>query len=238
MPWSSKSKLLEGVAVRPDGEALKIPIKKIVILPEEVEKNNEESSALLNEAKIKAQEIINAARREAEIIREDAKAKGYQQGYTEGQATARQEFEKLQATLKEEYEKKIAEKVLEINREREKIIKGVEQEIIAFIETSLEKLLGELPEAVTLFYRKWLVDALAKFSQKMVPVIQVSPADREKIEEILQQQGLEEKIPVITDTDLPAGTVVVKGEENYVISLKIFADEILEKLKAGAYGDE
>ncbi|GAV26159.1 hypothetical protein ciss_20920 [Carboxydothermus islandicus] len=238
MPWSFKSKLLEGVAVRPDGEAQKIPVKKIVILPEDVEKNYDESSALLNDAKIKAQEIIDAARREAEIIREDAKAKGYQQGYTEGQAKARQEFEKLQAALKKEYEKRIEEKILEINREREKIIKGLEQEIIAFIETSLEKLLGELPEAVILFYRKWLVSALAKFSQKMVPVIQVSPTDREKIEELLQQQGLEEKIPVISDTDLPAGTVVVKGEENYVISLKIFVDEILEKLKAGVYGDE
>ena len=46
MLWSSKSKLLEGVAVRPDGEAQKIPLKKIVILPEDEEKNDGESSAL------------------------------------------------------------------------------------------------------------------------------------------------------------------------------------------------
>ncbi|GAV22562.1 FliH/SctL family protein [Carboxydothermus pertinax] len=234
MPWLFKSSLIAKEITQQEAKAAKVPVRKIQLTfgRESVEEHSE-TNEMLGKAKEEARRIIDRAQQEGEAIKEKARLEGFNQGYADGQQKAQKEYEKLATKLQAVFKKLTKQRILEIQQERQKILAELEPQIFNFVETALQKLLGELPEATTLFYRKWLGEALNRFKEKKLATIFVNPEEYGMIKNILEQNGAFNEIILLTEPEIAVGTVLLKGEENYVVSLKVFTEEILQKLRDG-----
>jgi len=234
MPWLSKSSLIAKEFTQPEVMPTKIPVKKIKLdINPENTAADDEAQEQLNTARNEAQKIVAKAQKDAEVILEKARSEGFNQGYADGQKKAQKEYERLETELKANFKKITEQRLFELQQERQKILAELEPQIINFFEVSLQKLLGEIPDAAELFYRKWLGEAIKQFTEKNLPTIFVNPEEYAQIKEILEQNGVFNEVVLLTEPEIEPGTVLLKGQGNYVVSLAVFTEEILEKLRDG-----
>ena len=233
MPWSSSKLITKDSIVKGQSDVAKIPVKKIPAVFDEGLAENGESLDFLKKAEEEAQKIIANAQEEASRIYEEAKKEGLALGFKEGQEKAQKEYLDLEKQLRQQYQNLTDRRLFEIQEERRKILADLEPQVISFLETILKKLLGELPEATYLFYRKWLDEALKQFSDKNPPTIMVNPEELTAVREIVEQNASISDVIILTEPELEPGTVVVRGQENYVVSLKVFLEEVVQKLRDG-----
>lgn len=209
--------------------------KNLQIQQNEIEASTEDSTSynvdleeikaqkelILEEAEIKCQEIIQNAKKEAEIILEDAyndsrnlyeKAKkdGYEEGYDEGFIKGKEEGYKEVENYIEDA-KSIKQEAM---REKNKLVKELEEQIVELVIQSIKKILNHEIEKNHSLLMNLIEKGLEKCTFTESLVIRVSEEDYELVHSsknkiYMMTEGIDE-IEVKSDASLPKGSVYIE----------------------------
>ena len=175
------------------------------------EEINKKCRQILEGAHIKANKIINDAKRDADTILKDAKNEGFQKGFEEGKKESEKKYYK---TIQE------AENVL-INAkiERKNIINSIENDIVDLIAETTRKIIIEKIEKDDKIFTNIVGNAISKFKADSQINIKVSPDDYQVLHE--QRSNLVKgnnikHIEIIKDTGLKRGDCILSSESEEI----------------------
>ena len=177
--------------------------KKRLIWDEAV--NEEYLSRVRTKAQDKAKEILAQAMREAEVLRSQAEAKGFDQGIRKAQA-------KVEAHL-EAGSNSLARALTALAGQGREVWKAREADLVNLIRLAVEKTLAlELSERRIESLNALLTDALERIESQRRLVIHVAPQDAEAITEMVERAR--DKHPdikhfrVMTDPGVDHGLII------------------------------
>lgn len=167
---------------------------------------------IINDAKTKANEIISKAENKKDDITKSAFDKGYNEGYSKG-------HEKGLATAKEEGLSKWEEKLTQFNTLRKELYdknrvfrEHLEKESVKLSVLITEKVLGDKTKNDEKAFLKLIKNAIDTVSTEKDVIIRISEDDYKKIAELnIKSKGVENKISFIKDPILEPGDCIIEG---------------------------
>ncbi|ADQ05390.1 H+transporting two-sector ATPase B/B' subunit [Caldicellulosiruptor owensensis OL] len=170
-----------------------------------------EAEELLNNARQEAQRIIDEANIRAQLILKQAQEDGYREGFEKGLLDAQKEYEKMLENI--EIQKAM------ILKERENILKDLENKVLLLVPRILEKVL-EREIRDRSFLQQYIKNAILQLSIRNSLTLRVSEEDfgyiSEKLEEILRGIDGVDKVDVKVDKALRSGDVVIETPYGFV----------------------
>jgi len=170
-----------------------------------------EAEELLSKAKQEAQRIIDEANTRAQLILKQAQENGYKEGFEKGLLDAQKEYKKMLENI--EIQKAM------ILKERENILKDLENEVLLLVPQILEKVL-EREIRDKSFLQQYIKNAILQLSIRNSLTLRVSEEDfeyvNEKLEEILRGIDGVDKVDIKVDKALRGGDVVIETPYGFV----------------------
>uniref|UniRef100_A0A7C5Z2C9 ATPase n=1 Tax=Caldicellulosiruptor owensensis TaxID=55205 RepID=A0A7C5Z2C9_9FIRM len=170
-----------------------------------------EAEELLNNARQEAQKIIDEANIRAQLILKQAQEDGYREGFEKGLLDAQKEYEKMLENI--EIQKAM------ILKERENILKDLENKVLLLVPQILEKVL-EREIRDKSFLQQYIKNAILQLSIRNSLTLRVSKEDfeyvNEKLEEILRGIDGVDKVDIKVDKALRSGDVVIETPYGFV----------------------
>jgi len=170
-----------------------------------------EAEELLSKAKQEAQRIIDEANTRAQLILKQAQENGYKEGFEKGLLDAQKEYKKMLENI--EIQKAM------ILKERENILKDLENKVLLLVPQILEKVL-EREIRDKSFLQQYIKNAILQLSIRNSLTLRVSEEDfeyvNEKLEEILRGIDGVDKVDVKVDKALRGGDVVIETPYGFV----------------------
>lgn len=170
-----------------------------------------EAEELLSKAKQEAQRIIDEANTHAQLILKQAQENGYKEGFEKGLLDAQKEYKKMLENI--EIQKAM------ILKERENILKDLENEVLLLVPQILEKVL-EREIRDKSFLQQYIKNAILQLSIRNSLTLRVSEEDfeyvNEKLEEILRGIDGVDKVDIKVDKALRGGDVVIETPYGFV----------------------
>lgn len=233
---------------------------EIRLLEEKVKKLSVEAQTLVDRAKKEADEIkkradeegkrlsqklLEEARKESEALKEEAYKKGYKEGYDKGFAQGYAEGMKAGKTEYDGLLSLLRGIIDEIGKSKEKILEGMEPEIIGIVKVVLRKiLLREVMFDEELVLRV-VKAAIKRLEERSKIVIRINPEDLPKVvekrEELFRSiEGLKE-LDIVEDSRVGRGGCMVEGPfgvvdariERQMEEVERFIDKILKEGRGG-----
>lgn len=167
---------------------------------------------IINDAKTKANEIISRAENKKDDITKSAFDKGYSEGYNKGK-------EKGLAIAKEEGLSKWKEKLTQFNTLRKELYdknkvfrEHLEKESVKLSIMITEKVLGDKTKDDEKEFSKLMKNALDTVSTEKDVIVRVSEDDYQKIAKLnIDPKGVNNKISFIKDPTLELGDCIIEG---------------------------
>jgi flagellar assembly protein FliH len=206
--------------------------------PKPKKRNQEERAA---QAHDEAEMIILAARNEAQILKDNAKAEalsirqkafsdgkreGYEEGLSEGKAEAKELIEDAQRALDEARE------------ERKRLLTNLESEVVGFVVKISERLVGNAsklnPEVIRLVMR----EALGAMPSKGEAKVMVSPSDYEAASRVIKEFSSYGKLVLVQDESLEPLECLVETPRGSITAsldgqMQSLKEDLLMILKGG-----
>lgn len=183
-----------------------------------------EAEEVLSKARQEAQRIVEQANIQAQSILQQARESGYKEGFEKGLLDAQREYEKLLEELE-------VQKVM-ILKERENMLKELEDKILLLIPHILEKVLEREINDKS-FLDQYIKNAVLQLSIRSNLAIKVSEDDYEyvtnKLDEILRGVDGVDRVDVKIDKALKSGDVVIETPYGFVeTGIKMRLEKIQE----------
>lgn len=167
---------------------------------------------IINDAQNKANKIINSAENKKEDIKKSAFDKGYSEGYNKG-------HEKGFAIAQGEGMSKWEEKLTQFNTLRKELYdknqafrEHLEKESVKLSILIAEKVLGDKTKNDEKEFLKLIKNALDTVATEKDVVIRVSESDYQKITKLnIKPKGVKSKISFIKDPTLELGDCIIEG---------------------------
>ena len=153
------------------------------------------SKAILDRARVEAEEILEKARKEAEEIINKAKLRRKREQEEEEAKIVNDAKRRARAT--------IVKAILKVRRERSEIKKKIIDNIVGKVREHLEKRDFNVSESL----RKLLREALETLPQTEL-VIYVNRADIDTIKKIIKEMKIEDRVKDIRETNIIGGVIV------------------------------
>jgi flagellar assembly protein FliH len=204
--------------------------QKQLELEEKIKEVENTKSEIINQANIKAQEIINKAIQEAQNKAQQILEQAYNQGYSQG-------YNEAKNKLEQEYQQKIQElqeQIKNILNLKESLVKEMEKDIVELAikvaEKVINKKIGEEPELVS----NYLIELLPKIEQAKNITIWINPNEieyvrlsKEKFKNLVEDV---ENINIAPDSRIEKGGCIIEtnfGKIDARISTKL---EVLKEI--------
>jgi flagellar assembly protein FliH len=218
-----------------------------VLIPEEIENLRaaaaEEADQIIKDARKKAKEIFSAAKQQEQKIMEQARSKGYQEGFAEGreagiaQARAETEEETRQAQLEANKTISQAEKI------RLQLLDGAEEEVVELAMTIASKVIRSHVEVKRDTVVQLAREALERAISASYYSIFVNPGDVELLREYISELRLSAsggaRIHIVADSSISLGGCKVETEHGLVdMTLESQLEEIRKALREELEGNK
>ena len=166
---------------------------------------------ILDEAYDEAKRIMKEANQNADSIFKKAQDDGFKKGFAEGEISSEKKYNKL---IKQ------AECVLDgADKERKKIITGIECEIIELQAETTEKIIKQKIESDDEVFIKIVKSALERFKLDSKLSIKVSPSEYEAVkkrEENFNRINNVKNIRIVKDSEMERGDCVISAESGEI----------------------
>lgn len=201
------------------------------VLVESQENLKAMAEEIINRASEDARAIIERAKQEADIVREDSAKIGREEGYKEGRKQAELEFDNMRKSLEEER--------LQMEIEYNERFNQMEPMLVDTILTVFEKVTHVLAEDKKDLVLQLVNDVLSKTEISKEFLIRVSGADykflldnRERINGVVSNQV---QIEIIEDPTFKKGQCMIESDSGiYDCSLDIQLDNLISAIKVMA----
>ena len=179
---------------------------------------NAKTKELIDSARTKAEQILQDAREDADDQRDRARAEGQKEGYAKGEEEGRRSFdEQLSQKIREDDE--MLRSILdEINAERERTYKELEDEVANLALEIVRKIIHPPEEEIGDIFTPLIKNALRQMSTDGKIVIRVGPKEYERFFEsgaanIELDSGVMVTATVLRDVSLQDGDCIIDTED-------------------------
>jgi flagellar assembly protein FliH len=204
--------------------------QKQLELEEKIKEVENTKSEIINQANIKAQEIINKAIQEAQNKAQQILEQAYNQGYSQG-------YNEAKNKLEQEYQQKIQELQEQIKNMlnlKESLVKEMEKDIVELAIKVAEKVINKKIEEEPELVSNYLIELLPKIEQAKNITIWINPNEieyvrlsKEKFKNLVEDV---ENINIAPDSRIEKGGCIIEtnfGKIDARISTKL---EVLKEI--------
>jgi len=204
--------------------------QKQLELEEKIKEVENTKSEIINQANIKAQEMINKAIQEAQNKAQQILEQAYNQGYSQG-------YNQVKNKLEQEYQQKIQElqeQIKNILNLRESLVKEMEKDIVELAIKVAEKVINKKIEEEPELVSNYLIELLPKIEQAKNITIWINPNEieyvrlsKEKFKNLVEDI---ENINIAPDSRIEKGGCIIEtnfGKIDARISTKL---EVLKEI--------
>jgi len=204
--------------------------QKQLELEEKIKEIENTKSEIINQANIKAQEIINKAIQEAQNKAQQILEQAYNQGYSQG-------YNEAKSKLEQEYQQKIQElqeQIKNILNLRESLVKEMEKDIVELAIKVAEKVINKKIEEEPELVSNYLIELLPKIEQAKNITIWINPNEieyvrlsKEKFKNLVENV---ENINIAPDSRIEKGGCIIEtnfGKIDARVSTKL---EVLKEI--------
>jgi flagellar assembly protein FliH len=204
--------------------------QKQLELEEKIKEVENTKSEIINQANIKAQEIINKAIQEAQNKAQQILEQAYNQGYSQG-------YNEVKNKLEQEYQQKInelQEQIKNILNLKESLVKEMEKDIVELAIKVAEKVINKKVEEEPELVSNYLIELLPKIEQAKNITIWINPNEieyvrlsKEKFKNLVEDV---ENINIAPDSRIEKGGCIIEtnfGKIDARISTKL---EVLKEI--------
>jgi flagellar assembly protein FliH len=204
--------------------------QKQLELEEKIKEVENTKSEIINQANIKAQEIINKAIQEAQNKAQQILEQAYNQGYSQG-------YNEVKNKLEQEYQQKIQElqeQIKNILNLKESLVKEMEKDIVELAIKVAEKVINKKIEEEPELVSNYLIELLPKIEQAKNITIWINPNEieyvrlsKEKFKNLVEDV---ENINIAPDSRIEKGGCIIEtnfGKIDARISTKL---EVLKEI--------
>jgi flagellar assembly protein FliH len=204
--------------------------QKQLELEEKIKEVENTKSEIINQANIKAQEIVNKAIQEAQNKAQQILEQAYNQGYSQG-------YNEVKNKLEQEYQQKInelQEQIKNILNLKESLVKEMEKDIVELAIKVAEKVINKKIEEEPELVSNYLIELLPKIEQAKNITIWINPNEieyvrlsKEKLKNLVEDV---ENINIAPDSRIEKGGCIIEtnfGKIDARISTKL---EVLKEI--------
>jgi flagellar assembly protein FliH len=204
--------------------------QKQLELEEKIKEVENTKSEIINQANIKAQEIIHKAIQEAQNKAQQILEQAYNQGYSQG-------YNEVKNKLEQEYQQKIndlQEQIKNILNLRESLVKEMEKDLVELAIKVAEKVINKKIEEEPELVSNYLIELLPKIEQAKNITIWINPNEieyvrlsKEKFKNLVEDV---ENINIAPDSRIEKGGCIIEtnfGKIDARISTKL---EVLKEI--------